>query len=82
MNSPAVCPRCGSEIHLKAYEDHRRFYWCGSWIRKDTGEFVGGGIMCEDRTKIKKATAVIQAFLDGDRDAREKGFNWIAENTP
>jgi hypothetical protein len=25
---------------------------------------------------------VIRAFLDGDRDARQKGQNWIAENTP
>jgi hypothetical protein len=82
MSNHDTCPRCGGEIHLKAYEDHRRFYLCGSWIRKDTGEFVGGGITCEDRTTIKDAAAVIRAFLDGDRDAREKGKNWIAENTP
>ena len=37
---------------------------------------------CLDKQAIRDAAAVIRAFLDGDRDAREMGFNWIAENTP
>ena len=40
------------------------------------------GTDCYNKQKIKDATAVIRAFLEGDRDAREKGFNWIAENMP
>ena len=37
---------------------------------------------CDDWRTIHEAADVIRAFLDGDRDAREKGQNWIAENTP
>jgi len=37
---------------------------------------------CDDWRTIREAAAVIRAFLDGDRDAREKGQKWIAENTP
>jgi hypothetical protein len=39
-------------------------------------------LMRELGTETEKALVVIRAFLDGDRDAREKGQDWIAENTP
>jgi hypothetical protein len=37
---------------------------------------------CWDKQAIREAAAIIRAFLDGDRDASEKGQDWIAENTP
>jgi len=39
-------------------------------------------LMREMATETESALVIIRAFLDGDRDAREKGQNWIAENTP
>lgn len=85
MNTPDTCPMCGSEIHLKAYEDHRRFFWCGSWIRKDTGEFVGGGIMCEDRITIREAADIIREMVDDWGNAMDeallvKAENWLKDN--
>jgi hypothetical protein len=87
MKYPDTCPMCGSGIHLKAHEDHRRFYWCGSWIRKDTGEFVGGGIMCEDRTAIREAAAIIREMVDEWGNAMDapllaKAEEWLKDNEP
>jgi len=82
MNFPDTCPNCGSQPDKPNPKEGRRFYWCGSWIREGETQLVRQSSQCDDRRTIRDAAAIIRAFLDGDRDAREKGQNWIAENTP
>lgn len=82
MRFPDKCPNCGSKPHLPNPKEGRWFFECGAWIWDDMSWPLNVGTNCHNRRKIKDATAVIRAFLEGDRDAREKGFNWIAENTP
>lgn len=85
MSFPDKCPNC--DAVPKAYQERSdvRVYKCGTWIIENTyskGPHTQKSGTCNDWRKIKDATAVIRAFLEGDRDAREKGFNWIAENSP
>ena len=85
MSFPDECPNCGAVP--KAYQERIdvRVYECGTWIIENSyskGPHTQKTRACDDRRTIREATAVIRAFLDGDRDAREMGFNWIAENMP
>lgn len=82
MTPPIECPVCGSKPHLPKPKEGRWFFECGAWMADGDDWPKDVGIVCYERRKIKDATAVIRAFLEGDRDAREKGFNWIAENAP
>lgn len=85
MTFPDACPNCGA--NPKPYQERSdvRVYKCGLWIIENSytkGPHTQKSDTCNDWRTIKDAAAVICAFLDGDKDAREKGYNWIAENTP
>ena len=82
MSLPDACPNCGSKTHLPNPKEGRWFFECGAWMKDGENALREIGMICYERRKIRDATAVIRAFLDGDRDAREKGRDWIAENTP
>ena len=82
MSFPTACPNCGSKTHLPNPKEGRWFFECGAWMADGEDWPKDVGIVCCDRRTIREATTVIRAFLDGDRDAREMGFNWIAENMP
>jgi hypothetical protein len=82
MSQPAGCPVCGSKVHLPNEKEGRWFFECGAWMADGDDWPKEVGIVCYERRKIKDAATVIQAFLDGDKDAREHGFNWIADNAP
>ncbi len=82
MSFPAACPNCGSKPHLPNPNEGRWFFECGAWMADGENALREIGMICYERRKIKDATTVIRAFLDGDRDAREMGRDWIAENTP
>ena len=80
MTFPDACPNCGSNAWNQS--GRRRHYECESWINEGRETLNHKTDTCCDWRTIKDATTVIRAFLDGHRDAREMGFNWIAENTP
>jgi hypothetical protein len=85
MKYPDTCPHCGCSPKTAqqiAQKIDRRVYACESWTNADAKGLSWRSHTCEYWRTIKDAAAVIRAFLDGDRDAREKGQNWIAENTP
>ena len=83
MSFPDKCPNCGEGPSANQWRTDRRFYSCGSFVVNSQGGPLSHQTgVCGKQRIINKAATVIRAFLDGDRDAREKGFNWIAENTP
>lgn len=85
MSFPDKCPNCGSTPKTAqgmAQKIERRVYACESWANKGAKGLSWRSHTCEYWRTICDANAVIRAFLEGDKDAREKGFNWIAENTP
>ena len=82
MIPPGECPNCGSKPHLPNPKEGRWFFECGAWMKDGATEIAWRNDECDNRRTIREAAAVIRAFLEGDKDAREKGFNWIAENAP
>jgi hypothetical protein len=82
MNTPATCPACGAPFHYRETSGTRIFFACSSYTHEGRDALTYRTDECHYRQTIRDAAAVIRAFLDGDRNAREKGQNWIAENTP
>ena len=82
MNYPDKCPNCGAVQKVHQFHDDRKVYACESWIKTGLQKLTWKSDTCCDWRTIRESAAVIRAFLDGDRDAREMGFNWIAENAP
>ncbi len=82
MSLPDECPNCGSAIQHRETSGPRIFFECESWMKDGAGKLTFRTNKCADRKTIRDAACVIRAFLEEDRDARERGFNWIAENTP
>jgi hypothetical protein len=81
MTFPDACPNCGA-VPRSEQPTGRMHFACESWINEGREMLNYKTETCCDRRTIKEAAAVIRAFLDGDRDAREMGQDWIAENTP
>lgn len=82
MTFPDKCPNCGSAIHRRETSGTRIHFACESWMNEGSEQPTWRSNSCWDKQAIRDATAIIRAFLDGDRDAREIGQDWIAENTP
>jgi hypothetical protein len=82
MNHPATCPACGATFHYRETSGTRIFFACSSYTYEGRDALAYRTDECHYRQTIREAAVVIRAFLDGDRDAREKGHEWIAENTP
>ena len=82
MITPDTCPACGAIIHRRETSGTRLYFACGSWMNERSEKPTWRSDNCWDKQAIREAAAIIRAFLDGDRDASEKGQDWIAENTP
>jgi hypothetical protein len=82
MSHPSTCPACGAAFQYRETSGTRIYFACSSYTYEGRDGLAYRTDECHYRQSIRDAAAVIRAFLDGDRDAREKGQNWIAENTP